>query len=156
MAITFGRQSIHGRPTIAGVSLISDDNNSPTQFTRVLNLVAILPEDRQPAGGAWSTGMDDCGGIATGIVHDGGSSAPGTGGVVASDAAPALVGSPYSVWAAQCRCAPYVGHGGAAPVAACLVIHQRGRFVSRQRPQSSTLVDHVIPSADAPRASAYR
>jgi hypothetical protein len=43
MAITFGGQSIHGLPTIAGVSLISDDNNSPTQFTRVLNLVAILP-----------------------------------------------------------------------------------------------------------------
>ncbi len=43
MAITFGGQPVHGLPTIAGVSLISDDNNSPNQFTRVLNLVAVLP-----------------------------------------------------------------------------------------------------------------
>jgi hypothetical protein len=37
MAITFGG------PGLAGVSMISDDNFSPTQFTRVLNLVVKLP-----------------------------------------------------------------------------------------------------------------
>lgn len=37
MAITAGGRGI------AGVSLISDDNFSATQFTRVLNLVAVLP-----------------------------------------------------------------------------------------------------------------
>jgi uncharacterized protein len=37
MAVTFGG------PGLTGVSLISDDNFSATQFTRVLNLVAILP-----------------------------------------------------------------------------------------------------------------
>jgi hypothetical protein len=37
MAITLGG------PGLAGVSMISDDNFSPTQFTRVLNLVVRLP-----------------------------------------------------------------------------------------------------------------
>jgi hypothetical protein len=37
MAITFGG------PGLAGVAMISDDNFSPTQFTRVLNLVVKLP-----------------------------------------------------------------------------------------------------------------
>jgi hypothetical protein len=37
MAITLGG------PGLAGVSMISDDNFSPTQFTRVLNLIATLP-----------------------------------------------------------------------------------------------------------------
>jgi hypothetical protein len=32
-----------GRPGLAGVSLISDDNFSATQFTRVLNLLVKLP-----------------------------------------------------------------------------------------------------------------
>ena len=37
MAITLGG------PGLAGVSMISDDNFSPTQFTRVLNLIVTLP-----------------------------------------------------------------------------------------------------------------
>jgi len=37
MAVTFGG------PGLAGVSLISDDNFSANQFTRVLNLVVRLP-----------------------------------------------------------------------------------------------------------------
>ena len=37
MAITFGGTGV------AGVSLISDDNFGATQFTRVLNLAAVLP-----------------------------------------------------------------------------------------------------------------
>jgi hypothetical protein len=32
-----------GGPGLAGVSLISDDNFSATQFTRVLNLIVDLP-----------------------------------------------------------------------------------------------------------------
>jgi hypothetical protein len=32
-----------GGPGLAGVSMISDDNFSPTQFTRVLNLIVRLP-----------------------------------------------------------------------------------------------------------------
>jgi hypothetical protein len=35
--------SLIGGPGLAGVSLISDDNVSATQFTRVLNLVVRLP-----------------------------------------------------------------------------------------------------------------
>ena len=35
--------TITGGPGLAGVSLISDDNFSATQFTRVLNLLVKLP-----------------------------------------------------------------------------------------------------------------
>jgi hypothetical protein len=35
--------TIIGGPGLAGVSLISDDNFSATQFTRVLNLLVKLP-----------------------------------------------------------------------------------------------------------------
>jgi hypothetical protein len=35
--------TVIGGPGLAGISLISDDNFSATQFTRVLNLVVRLP-----------------------------------------------------------------------------------------------------------------
>ena len=44
MAVTWVHRLGHGRgPVLAGVSLISDDNFSPAQTTRILNLVARLP-----------------------------------------------------------------------------------------------------------------
>ncbi len=38
-----GMAIVAGGPGVAAVSLISDDNFNPTQFTRILNLVVLLP-----------------------------------------------------------------------------------------------------------------